>query len=767
MPTLFRIQVNFLFNEILIDHYEFHSNPLFELSNRVRHKFYLIYSRSIQMVLQKTNRFYNRTDIENNHPYSVHFDMYGLYNNQSDPQILGSWRYPIYFDFLPSFRLAKILRFPVWLGNSTADPCENHTCNPNSRCRPIFNQNNSYFCSCIQGFYGKGCLKYDDICNKYCSPNAICRLNDRSMITNTIKPFCICPFGYFGPRCYLKFEQCYSNPCLNNGTCVYTYELYVNEPFYCNCSKFFSGNRCQHAKIVIQIQLNTGTISQTPRGSTIQFYDVNLKTLELIIRHQQSTQGLPSLIYYAHDDIIAPTLSILKTHYESIQSNYFLVYLQSNTTSTNISSSPTHCPLASSLLERGKNDSHMIPDVFKYHHICRNKTDHLCFYDNNYICICQNNHYRADCFMHDINIDHCSKCLSNGKCIKNAIDDENDFVCLCPSCHQGHQCEFNMQAFGFTLDSLLAEFSRGIKVIYVTLSFLLFTIGFFNNLCSFVTFKRPTPRKVGVGNYLLMITCLNQISLICLLVKFIQIASGIMNVESCKAISYLFSVFTRLTYWLTSCVTLDRLFLIFFPTSTALKTPQLAITIIMITSLCLFVMHIHEIIYYTTIQHLSSGLSICVTNFDTDFVSIYDRVSTLIHYILPFFIQIISITLLIVLVARSRIKTVGDKMTLQQVLIKQFHTQKELYITPVIIILSALPQTILSFSLACSQLTIWHRHLLLIAYLLSYVPQALGFILYVLPSTSYKREFTQTVLVKRSLSWLFDKKRAMTVSKTK
>jgi hypothetical protein len=62
----------------------------------------------------------------------------------------------------------------------------------------------------------------------------------------------------------------------------------------------------------------------------------------------------------------------------------------------------------------------------------------------------------------------------------------------------------------------------------------------------------------------------------------------------------------------------------------------------------------------------------------------------------------IAITLLIVLAARSRNKATRGKITFRQVLIKQFQTQ----------------------------------NLLLITYFLSYAPQILGFILYVLPSTT-------------------------------
>jgi hypothetical protein len=354
MPKVFKIKVNFLYNDIIIDHYEFYSNPTLEIRNYIKQKFYLVYSRSTQMLSNKKERFFNRTDIENNHPYSVHFDIYALYSNQSTPIALGSWHYLIYFDFLPSFRLAKVLRFPNWFGNSSLNPCANHTCNKNSTCLPIFNHINSYFCACKNGYYGKDCSKYEDTCKSYCSPYSFCQPDDRNMITNTKNPSCICPLEHFGPRCYLRLEQCDSNPCLNDGSCVYPYDLESDQPFVCICSKLFYGDRCQHAKMAIQVRLNTSTIAQSPRASTVQFYDVNPKTLQLILQHQQLTQGFPSSIYYNHDRIIALALGVLKAHYDSIEPKYFIIYLQPNTSSINIYSSPEHCPLAATLLKKGK-----------------------------------------------------------------------------------------------------------------------------------------------------------------------------------------------------------------------------------------------------------------------------------------------------------------------------------------------------------------------------------------------------------------------------
>ncbi|CAF4355297.1 unnamed protein product, partial [Adineta steineri] len=76
---------------------------------------------------------------------------------------------------------------------------------------------------------------------------------------------------------------------------------------------------------------------------------------------------------------------------------------------------------------------------------------------------------------------------------------------------------------------------------------------------------------------------------------------------------------------------------------------------------------------------------------------------------------------------------------------KQYKTQKELYVTPIIIILSALPQIIITSSFACTELnSAWQRYALLVSYLFSFTPQIFGFMIYVLPSSSYKTEFINT-----------------------
>jgi hypothetical protein len=223
--------------------------------------------------------------------------------------------------------------------------------------------------------------------------------------------------------------------------------------------------------------------------------------------------------------------------------------------------------------------------VFFYHNICQAKHQNTdasftCFRDMNYLCICEPDHQRAECFGYNRSTDQCSNCLSNGYCLKGELYNEADFVCLCPRCHHGKMCQYSTEVMSFTLDSLIVkdvQNSRQISVgIYISIAVLAFLFGFFNNLCSFLTFIRAKPRKVGVGNYLLIVSVFDQCSLLLLLLKVIHIifgSNGILfhyksfNLYSCKTVSYLLSVFTRITYWLTSFVTVERLCVVFFQTS--------------------------------------------------------------------------------------------------------------------------------------------------------------------------------------------------------
>lgn len=341
-----------------------------------------------------------------------------------------------------------------------------------------------------------------------------------------------------------------------------------------------------------------------------------------------------------------------------------------------------------------------------------------------------------------------------------------DFRCLCPQCYSGRRCQFSAQQLSFTLDSLIGEESRRAKSIYFTLSVLMFSVGLLTNYGSFITFRRSAPRKFGVGYYLLSLSIFNQFSLLFLLLKTMTILfDSSVSVASCKTFSFVLSFSTRYTYWLTNWITLERLSSVLFPVNNRLRNPRSAKLIMSISVIIIIAMHIHELLFFDITQE-TDGQVLCVAIFSSSVWS-YNFGHVLVQHLVPFCIQISSITILVVLTARSRSRSTMNRTGFFLILQQQFNIQKELYITSLILICSALPQVIISSVLSCIILSSWHRHLLCTAYFFAYLPQVLGFILFVLPSTLYSNEFRLTQFGKTHLFNLrtAKKKKIITVSK--
>ena len=90
-------------------------------------------------------------------------------------------------------------------------------------------------------------------------------------------------------------------------------------------------------------------------------------------------------------------------------------------------------------------------------------------------------------------------------------------------------CESSTLAFSFTLDSLIVKDLFRVRFVYLSVALIIFLVGLFNNMCSFSTFKRHATRTVGTGNYLYIISILNQLSLLLLLLKIIHILCSSSN----------------------------------------------------------------------------------------------------------------------------------------------------------------------------------------------------------------------------------------------
>ncbi|CAF3346096.1 unnamed protein product [Rotaria sp. Silwood2] len=317
-----KVLATFIHNEShIVDHNEIHFTPVLNNLNE-KQKFYFVYPRP-------------RT-LSRNRLYQIRFEAFEL-NMNTTIRLLAIWKYPIDFDFLPSFRIAKILKFQQKQKQEqqTHHICEINPCQNNGTCYPIMNNNDStmYFCYCVNNSYGKNCEHIDDSSCSICSSNSLCRPHYH----NTANPLCLCPINRFGPTCHLE-RKCdmfnNRNPCLNGGSCSVKYDQdALIKDYVCICQAMYYGDHCQYlpSRINIQYLINDINLHST-LASVIQLYNYDFLTLDLILEQQQVYEGQPtySNIIYARQ--LLPSLGFLKVYYHDKQHpmtlnvKYFILY---------------------------------------------------------------------------------------------------------------------------------------------------------------------------------------------------------------------------------------------------------------------------------------------------------------------------------------------------------------------------------------------------------------------------------------------------------
>lgn len=335
-PSFYQIEaikvlVTFLFKDQVIDYYEFHVHPqLHTQNNYIKQHIYFVHPRTKAVLNMK------KTDRKSTQLYSVRFEAFDLYFNETIHPI-GVWHYPIYFDYLPSFRLSKILRFHPSTTLRPNSLCTSNPCVNNGNCQEIINSNvSSYFCSCHSGYHGVHCEFYDKQCNNYCSSNSICKPKYHRSLTGNQKPLCICPTSTFGNTCHLKINHCQKNPCLEGGTCVITYNSADISTYTCLCSDLFEGNHCEFPKGAVNIMIipSSNSLLQISDiiATTISYSDFHDATLRLNARHQEVYDALPSHLHLTYSQKVnyyAPSMSVLKlyrSNYRDEEPQYYILY---------------------------------------------------------------------------------------------------------------------------------------------------------------------------------------------------------------------------------------------------------------------------------------------------------------------------------------------------------------------------------------------------------------------------------------------------------
>jgi hypothetical protein len=312
-----KVLILLMYGSQVIHNRQFHSKSMFESDRIVKEKQFLLYSREKSLLEDKIHRRSNRTSIVNHTSYYVRYEAYELKVNRSI-NLIGVWQYPVYFDFLPSFRLSKVLVFHKKTSQMSYSPCQSNPCNfSNSECLILQNDPTKYVCLCKSGYTGEKCSIEEPYCtNNYCQLNALCKPGYTGTTAGAHLPFCVCPLNVYGTRCGLVYSQCWSNPCHNNGSCYP--DLVDLTKVGCKCSKDYEGANCNSKRKAVDMQIPLHNMSGL---SVTQFLNINYKTLGLILEHQNVLKQIPEHVYYVYTGQYAPNIVLLKI-FSSVDNQY-------------------------------------------------------------------------------------------------------------------------------------------------------------------------------------------------------------------------------------------------------------------------------------------------------------------------------------------------------------------------------------------------------------------------------------------------------------
>ncbi|CAF1490140.1 unnamed protein product [Adineta steineri] len=697
-----------------------------------------------------------------NKNYSIHIDIH----EKISLKYRGSFLYPVEFLFLPVHRLAFIINIP----SEDDYSCSNKKC-LHGKCLNYFNTKET-FCQCEQGWSGQYCDIPHNNCN--CSSNSICigRASDNQSI-------CICREYYFGSKCYLRNRICDNSPCRNNGLCIPHDDFMItkSQEYLCICPKGFSGSRCE--LISTQVDLIFDKNIYLSHSIFIHFIKIVPFDQTAAIIPETSPERSTTL------QTISQATNSIRIYWsrpfhlmfiETLDKIYYLTVIQpvhNYSTIVKRINSLHYCPSINKLENETFTQLHVIRRIKYYHLICQKHSPNLlCFHDDIHICLCYDHLGKrlANCFDfdHKMKFDCFGKnyCEHNGQCFQDSPTCPTRSICVCPSCYYGTRCQFTTSEFGLSLDAILAyhiipdaNISHQTSIIKTSLSLtILFMIfGLINGILSLITFKNESVRQVGCGIYLLGSSITTILTMIMFGLKYFTYLSTQISIPSnksfltfqCYSFDFLLRICLNMDQWLNACVALERTITVIQETRfVKKKSKELAKKVLIILLILNILTLIHDPIYRQLYQEENDNDDNktriwCIVNYSSN-LQIYDRAINTFHFFVPFLVNLISSIILIVKKSHQK-RNLKKNQPYKNMLREQFREHKHLLIAPVVLFLLALPRLILSYSSKCMSST-KDSWLFLFGYFISFIPSMIVFIIFVLPSDFYRKEYQKTIV---------------------
>jgi hypothetical protein len=290
------------------------------------------------------------------------------------------------------------------------------------------------------------------------------------------------------------------------------------------------------------------------------------------------------------------------------------------------------------------------------------------------MCFCLNRSNPAECLFREEVPEHCSNCLNGGRCIQGDLDEPKDFLCLCSSCYSGDRCQFYLNSFSFSLDqlfysNLISTHKLRMVVALISASMLHFVLSLPNNIFVLATVKRPAFRRSSVAQYLLGMSISNQFNLAFFVARLTHLSLKISAINSptmidaflCKSLHYLLTSSSRLVYWLSTWIAIERLYMTVVVQGKRLNNPHTARHIIAILMVLILTSGVYEILFIEFLPSLSSRMaSMCIGRFPAHSQTMWSLVHwsvSLFHTGLPLVINLICTISISIVVVMKKMKT--------------------------------------------------------------------------------------------------------------
>jgi hypothetical protein len=273
-----------------------------------------------------------------------------------------------------------------------------------------------------------------------------------------------------------------------------------------------------------------------------------------------------------------------------------------------------------------------------------------------------------------------------------------------------------------------------------------------------MTFKNKTAREVGCGLYLLgssittlLITMMFGLKfLILLLAQMAIIFNRSFLSFQCHSFDFILRVCLNMDQWLNACVAIERACTAIkgarFDKKKSKRAAKFVIIILFITNVLTC---IHDPIYRHLIDEKNNDNNDndqkriwCIVSYPNS-LQVYNYIMHIFHFFGPFIINIISVSVFIIKQS-VRKSYIDAQRSYQEHLREQYRLHKQLLIAPIILVILALPRLIITFVSKCMQ-SANDSWLFLVGYFISFIPPMLTFVLFILPSKSYRKEFHKAI----------------------